>query len=234
MPRGAAFAKISDNNRKPLLVLRECVHCKGTEHAVFSRTLNNEKTLLLAQWFYCVKLPPNVLAEKHAFRKVFEGDNPPHVFVSLHDGTGLIPFDGRQTQTELWNGMTKLIETAYEKKPKPAIRSMLKFLSKFDMLDAKEKDLSDRIEKEREKRGPQHAKVRKLRKELERIQAEKARTMKLAKAVCDLKLRVAKAKECDAGSKDCDKPCHEPSDKGCDKPCGGAKTEKIGAGSGSR
>lgn len=236
LPREVAFAKISETNRKPLLVLRECNFCKGTEHALFSRTLNNEKTMLLAQWFHCVKLPPNVLSEKHPFRKVFEGDNPPHLFLSLHDGSELIPFDGRQAQSALWKGMEKLIGIAYEKKPKPAIKAMLSYLSRFDMLDAREQEFSDRIEREREKSGPDSSKVKKLSKELAKIRSDKANTMKLAKAVCDLKLKVVKAKECSAKPKacgaedagDCDS---KDGDKSCDKPCDGAK---VGAGSGSR
>ncbi len=195
LARETAFLKISEKNRKPLLVLRECNWCKGTEHALFSRTLNNEKTMLLAQWFHCVKLPPNVLRKNHPFRKVFEGDKPPHVFISLYDGSDVIAFDGRQTQTTLWKGMARLINIAYEKKPQPAIRAMLKYLSRFDMLDAREKELRGFIEKEREKSGPRSSKVKKLRKQLAKIQTDKAKTMKMAKAVCDLKLKVVKAKD---------------------------------------
>ena len=224
-----AFSKISDTNRKPLLVLRECNRCKGTEHALFSRTLNNERTMLLAKWFYCVKLPPNVLKKKHPFNKVFEGENPPHVFISLYDGSGVVPFDGSQTQAALWKGMTKLINIAYEKKPKPAIKAMLAYLSRFDMLDAREKEIGDRVERAREKSGPNSRKVKKLRKQLAKIQADKAGTMKRAKAVCDLKLKVVKAKEC--GTKDCDTDCKKACDKPCDKPCDKEKAGKVGAGS---
>jgi hypothetical protein len=226
LPREAAFAKISESNQKPLLVLRECIHCKGTDHALFSRTLNNERTMLLAQWFYCVKLPPNVLDKKHPFNKVFEGPNPPHVFLSLHDGTEVIPYDGRQTQAKLWKGMEKLIGMAYKKKPKPAIKAMLSYLSRFDMLDCREKELLDMVEKEREKSGPNSSKVKKLRSKLAKVQKDKATTMKRAKAVCDLKLKVVKAKCCD---KPCEKPCEKPASKGC-----GEAKDKVGAGSGSR
>ncbi len=62
-------------------------------------------------------------------------------------------------------------------------------------VDATEKELRGRIEKAREKSGPRSSKVKKLRKELAKVQADKAKTMKLAKAVCDLKLKVVKAKE---------------------------------------
>lgn len=230
LPREVAFAKISESNQKPLLVLRECTLCKGTDHALFSRTLNNEKTMLLAQWFYCVKLPPTVLNKNHPFRKVFEGKNPPHVFLSLHDGSELVPFDGRQTQGDLWKAMEKLIGMAYAKKPKPAIKAMLKYLSRFDMLDCREKELRDRVEKEREKSGPHSSKVKKLRKELAKIEKAKAATMKLAKAVCDLKLKVVKTKECDSKAKCCDKPCEKPCEKPASKGCGEAKG-KVGAGS---
>jgi hypothetical protein len=216
LPREVAFTKISEKNNKPLLVLRECNWCKGTEHALFSRTLNNEKTMLLAQWFYCVKLPPNVLKKNHPFRKVFEGEKTPHVFISLADGSELIPFDGRQAQSALWNGMEKLINLAYEKKPQPAIKAMLKYLSNFDMLDAMAKELGDRIETEREKSGPRSSKVKKLRKKLAKIEADKAKTMKRAKAVCDLKLKVVKAEDC----------CDKPEGKSCEKSCEPAKGGK--------
>src|SRR5262245_57154135 len=84
LPLDEAFAWIASDAHRPLLVLRECDLCKGTDHALLSRTLDNEQTVLLTHWFRCVKLPTNVLDSKHPFAALFRngqtGDHLPHLF----------------------------------------------------------------------------------------------------------------------------------------------------------
>ena len=64
---------VTDGDKRPVLILRECDKCKGTDHALLSRTLDNEQTVLLAHWFRCVKLPPNVLlTSDHPFYNLFK------------------------------------------------------------------------------------------------------------------------------------------------------------------
>ena len=60
--------------------MRECERCKGTDHALLSRSLDNEQTVLLTHWFHCVKLPPNVLEAKHPL---------PNMFLRTKDGERL-------------------------------------------------------------------------------------------------------------------------------------------------
>jgi len=67
---------------------RERHTCSGTEDALISSTEDNERTYLLARWFQCVKLPPDVLADDHPFRNPFPGEKPAHLFVANHDGSG--------------------------------------------------------------------------------------------------------------------------------------------------
>ena len=61
-----AFKRIRGDDERPLLIVRECGKCKGSDDAVLSRTLDNEKTLLLSRWFHCVKLMHHVLDELRA------------------------------------------------------------------------------------------------------------------------------------------------------------------------
>lgn len=191
MPRAQAFYKINGKgNQKPLLVLRECVLCKGTEHALFDRRLNNEKTKLLCEWFYCVKLPPKVMDAKHAFRNVFKQEKPPHLFISSPDGSSLTEFTGLQTQAELQKAMIALIQKSYEKKPLPAIKAMLRFLSDFDNHDSMLQQYETQLQSEMLRAKPRRASLAKLKKRIAIVKKKKAKAMKSAKAVCDLKLKV--------------------------------------------
>ena len=65
LSREEAVKKIAGTDPRPLLVVRECNLCRGANHALLSHKLDNERTLLLTQWFHCVKLRPNVLDKNH-------------------------------------------------------------------------------------------------------------------------------------------------------------------------
>ncbi|MCA8956290.1 MAG: hypothetical protein KDC87_09450 [Planctomycetes bacterium] len=191
LPRATAFLKVNgEGNRKPLLVLRECVKCKGTEHALFDRRLDNEKTKLLCQWFYCVKLPPEVLDAKHPFRNLFAKEKPPHLFACKWDGTEITEFSGEQTQSELHKTLVRLIQGAYQKDPAPALKSMLRYLSEFDKFDGLLLTYEQKLQAEMLLPKPRAASLAKLKTQIERTKARRAEAMKRAKAVCDLKLKI--------------------------------------------
>lgn len=193
LPRQEAFYKINGKgNKKPLLVLRECTLCKGTEHALFDRRLNNEKTMLLTQWFYCVKLPPKVMDANHAFRKVFKQEKPPHLFICSADGTNVTEFSGEQTQAELHKAMVALINLSYEKKPQPAVKAMLRFLSEFDKHDGMLQQYETQLQNEMLRKKPRKSNLAKLEKRIASVKNKRKTAMKRAKAVCDLKLKVVK------------------------------------------
>lgn len=193
-PAAKAFAKIAGDDPRPLLVLRECNACRGTEHAVFSRRLNNERTQLLLNWFHCVKLPEQVQAKNHPFHNVFAHPSGyrAHLFLSTADGKNKILFTGAQPQSLMQRGLEKTIAIAYKKKPKAALKAMLRYLSELDMHDLRESELLRMMDAAREKSGPKSSAVRKLKAKLAKVQKKKANALRAAKAVCNLKLKVTK------------------------------------------
>jgi hypothetical protein len=201
LPREQAFVKINgEGNRKPLLVMRECVLCKGSDHALFDRRLNNEKTMLLCQWFYCVKLPPKVVDQNHPFRHLFKQEKPPHLFICTHDGKELTEFSGLQTQTQLQKSMIDLITKSYDEKPTPALKSMLRFLSEFDKFDGLLEVYDEQLQKEMLRPKPRTEVLARLKGKIEATKARRAEAMKSAKAVCDLKLKVTTEEPADKPS----------------------------------
>lgn len=191
-PAPAAFKKIAGDDPRPLLVMRECHACAGSEHALFSRRLDNEKTKLLLHWFHCVKLPADVQQKDHPFYNVFEFKHGfrPHLFICTADGQNKKVFTGAQPQSLLQLELNKVMKIAYQKNPKPAIQAMMNFLTKFDMYDLRETELLAQMDDAREKSGPDSSACKKIEKTLAGVRLQKAKAMKGAKAVCDLKLRV--------------------------------------------
>lgn len=175
-----AFKKISGEDFRPLLVMRECTRCKGSEHALFNRRFNNEKTKLLLNWFHCVKLPPECMEKDHAFHAVFATKYAytPHLFISMADGSKRMNFSGAQPQTLLQRELIKLIKASYAKNPKPAIKMMLRYLSKFDMYDLREQELLGMIDKVREEKGPKSSSYKRMQKKVDKVRKDKARVMK--------------------------------------------------------
>jgi hypothetical protein len=51
LPADKALAFIAGDDPRPLLVMRECKVCNGTDDALLSRgNIDNEKTILLSRW----------------------------------------------------------------------------------------------------------------------------------------------------------------------------------------
>ena len=148
--------------------------------------------MLLCQWFYCVKLPPRVLKADHPFRNVFAKENPPHLFISMADGSDVTAFDGRQTQSKLQQAMVKLLEKTYEKKPLVAVSAMLRLLSECDKHDAELEEIQGRLNKERLRTPIRKASIKKLEIKVAATKSKCAGALKRAKAVCDLKLKIVK------------------------------------------
>ena len=153
--------------------MRECKHCKGTDDALLSRRLDNEKTILLTQWFNCVKLPNHVLQQNHPFRNLFVAKHPPHLFLCRFDGTAVVDMDGQQTQSDLWKAMTKLIRLEYRGDPQKALKEIFRCLNAYDSIDSRELELRDRYEDALDRHGPKSSKVKKLQKKLEKLVAER-------------------------------------------------------------
>jgi hypothetical protein len=189
LPRERALLEIQSGTRKPMLVVRECGFCKGTEEALLNRRLNNEKTLLLTKWFHCVKLPNHVLDADHPFRNLFEGDHPPHLFLCRHDGSEAVAMDGQQTQSELWNAMLSLIESEYEGDAAKAVKGLLRVLDGYDAIDARLVELQDRLETTLDEDGPRSAKAKKLKRQVDELIADREKLVTREAELLDLGLK---------------------------------------------
>jgi len=193
LPLEQAYEFVSDGDRRPLLVMRECERCKGTDHALLSRSLGNERTVLLTGWFRCVKLPPNVLEKNHPltnfFRKAKERDKVPHLFFADPDGSHKTPLPGDQTQRVLWQTMFSYLERCYDGDAKKALKELRKILDQYDRVDGLEIEVVARIEREIEKKGLKSSKLKKLNKQLAKLHSERAKLVAREKDLRGLALK---------------------------------------------
>ena len=168
-----AYELVTDGDRRPVLILRECEQCKGTDHALLSAKLSNEQTVLLTHWFRCVKLPPNVLKDNHPFYNLFkrdkDGDRIPHLFFVDPDGSHKAELPGDQTQAVLWATMFSYLERCYSEDAKGVIKQMRPLLGQYDKLDAEEQLTKGRMDKELEKNGPDSAKLKEFEADLAKL-----------------------------------------------------------------
>ncbi len=188
---------------RPLLVLRECTECEGTDSALLSKSLKNDKTMLLTKWFRTVRLPAHITKYAHPFHMVFRGYRSfdkgwPHFFLLADKGSQPVVFDGAQTQSKLWKGMYNVLEQRYAKNPKRATKAWLRLLDRYDALDARRTQLREELLAVRAEAGPKSSKAKKLTKQLAEIEEQRAKVAKEEQKVRDLGLlrRTAKA---DAG-----------------------------------
>jgi len=187
-----AYGKVSGEDRRPLLVLRECLTCTGTDDALMTRDADNEKTMLMSRWFHCVKLAPDVLDDDNAFHALFGGDDPSHLFVARWNGEGRLDLNGQQSRTELWEVMGDLLLSEYEKKPDRALKELYQILGKYDRIDERVQALASQIDEVIEKEGPKSSKAKKLKKELTKLNQERSDLREKAVRVSELKLKKEK------------------------------------------
>ncbi len=207
LPLAEAYAFLTDGDRRPLLVLRECERCKGTDHALLSRSLDNEQTVLLTYWFRCVKLPPNTMEPNHPFAELWKpekpGDRIPHLFFADPDGSNRRTMPGDQQQSELWNTMFDYLERCYDDSAKEALKELRQLLSQYDRYDLDEQLAKTRIDKETEKNGPRSPKLATYEADLVRIEKARAKLAAKEKELRELALleirKPAKGKASKAG-----------------------------------
>jgi hypothetical protein len=192
LPAAEALAFIAGDDPRPLLVLRECLTCTGTDDALLTRQADNEKTMLMSRWFHCVKLPPDVLDEGHAFKNLFTGDDPSHLFVVTADGKERLDLNGAQSRTELWSVMEKMLTTRYAEKPDKALKALLRVLDDYDEVDERIALIEEKLDDAVESEGPGSSRAKKLKKELTKLHQE--RNDLRAKAVKVSELKVKKPK----------------------------------------
>ena len=198
------FAYLTGEDHRPLLVLRECLKCNGTDDALMTRQADNERTLLMARWFHCIKLPPDVLAEDHPFHALFAQAKPGHLFFSRWDGSGRKDLTGQQSRTELWDLMGSFLASEYERKADASLKQLLGILDDFDRLDRETLSVKDQVDDLIEKGQGSSPKVEKLKEKLASIEAAKVKARAEAVKLSELKLRDKKTAEAapDAGSRE--------------------------------
>lgn len=189
LPAEFAFRRIRGDDERPMIVMRECGWCAGSDDALLSRSLDNEKTLILTRWFHCVKLPNHVLQDTHPFHKLFDGDDPPHLVLVSADGETKMPFDGRQAQSELWKDMFAMLKADYAKQPEPVVKSLLRLLDRFDYLDSKEEELKAQLDDAIVAAGPTSSRAKRLIQKLNELQKDKKATLAEEEKLAELDLK---------------------------------------------
>jgi hypothetical protein len=192
LPPEEALAYIAGEDRRPLLVLRECLRCAGTEDALLNSGEDNERTYVLSRWFHCIKLPPDVLEPDHPFRNLFPGEDPAHLFIANRDGSGRHDLAGDQSRRELWGAMDRAIADNYRGDHQAAVQKLSRILDDLDEVDRSLAALQTRYELAVATDDPDR--IRKLQKELSAKRARRAELLEQANLVSVLELEPPAAK----------------------------------------
>jgi len=173
LPEADALAYLAGKDPRPLLVVRECVNCNGTDDALLNRgNEDNERTFLLSRWFHCVKLPQDVVQPDHPFHSLFASEDPEHMFFAAHDGAGRVPLESERSRAELWDAMLAVLATQYAGDPEKALRGVIGALDELDRTDVEIGNLEQRYEDLLEKEGVDGKRVVKLRAEIVALRAK--------------------------------------------------------------
>lgn len=167
-----AFRYVAGDDPRPLLVLRECLTCNGTDDALLSKGTDNERTFLLSTWFHCVKLPVDVMQKDHPFYEMFGHENVEHLFVSTRDGALKIPLESDTSRTQLWDSMSQVLAATYKKDTQPVVKLMQKSLDRLDVLDTRVLELRAKRNALLEEEGSASKKLVKIDRELDEAQKE--------------------------------------------------------------
>ncbi|MEM9378741.1 MAG: hypothetical protein AAGB93_02250 [Planctomycetota bacterium] len=207
LSREAALKVIAGDDPRPLLVLRECRVCNGTDEALLKGGVDNEKTFLLARWFHCVKLPVDVMEEDHPFHNLFTLEQPEHLFVSSVDGENHDTLESDTSRVELWDSMKGVIKDEYKGKADSSLKKIAKTLDKLDFVDERLLEAKASRDAILEKEGPKSRKLGKVDKQIAKYEAEaeklhatiaKASALELKRQDAVKREKAAKAKEKDA------------------------------------
>jgi len=191
LSREEALAYIAGKDPRPLLVLRECKTCNGTDDALLSRgKVDNERTFLLSRWFHCVKLPVDVLEKDHPFHNLFDEKDPEHMFLGTADGSVRKALESERSRVELWDAMAEVLRGSYQKEPESTVKKMQKLIDEFDRADEQLLAAEKRIDALLESEGPDSKKLKKAKDELDSARKQRDEVFRsLDQATAELKLR---------------------------------------------
>jgi hypothetical protein len=192
-----AFAHLAGGDRRPMLVLRECLKCNGTDDALMTRKQDNERTLLMSRWFHCIKLPPDVLAEDHPFHALFAGEKPGHLFFARWDGSERKDLTGTQSRAELWGLMETYLASEYAEKFDVSLKELIALLDRFDRIDDELATVKDQMDDLIEKGQATSGKMGKLQEKLASLEAAKTKARTDAVELSEMKLKAQERKAAD-------------------------------------
>ena len=190
LSRDAALSFVRGEDKRPLLVMRECQECVGTDFALLRRSTNNERTMLLTRWFHCVKLPSTVTRKDHPLHNLFSQKAPPHLFFTTRDGKETVTLAGNLAPSQVWKRMIKVLRLSYKRNPSRAVKSLLNTMNKFDTLDEKELQARRQLDRTLEKSGPKSSRFKKLKTALDGILKERKALLAKEKRILDLGLKL--------------------------------------------
>ncbi len=162
---------LAGDDPRPLLVLRECKVCNGTDDALLKGD-GNETTFLLARWFHCVKLPVDVMEENHPFHNMFVEKTTEHLFICSPDGSNHDPLESQTSRTELWDSMRDMLGLEYKQKASASLKTIAKVLDKLDVVDSRLNHLRAAQEEILVEDGPDSRKLPKLAKKIAKEELE--------------------------------------------------------------
>jgi hypothetical protein len=188
-----ALAYLAGKDPRPLLVLRECTVCNGTDDALLSRgNVDNERTFLLSRWFHCVKLPVDVTTDDHPFRGLFDAADPEHMFLSSVDGSVKIPLESERSRVELWGAMQSVLAATYAHGPEAEVKKLQRTIDEIDLVDKRVSAAERRIDVLLETDGPDSPKLKKAKAELEAAQKQRDELVaSIDRTTAELKLKPA-------------------------------------------
>lgn len=144
----AAIAELRGSDPRPLLVLRDEA---SADVALFKPDRReNETTLLLTQWFHCIKIGRHVLSAGHPWHALFAGRKPPLMLLVGDDGKLVTPITGVRERRDLHAAMVRVLKADYSKDPMAAVKLWLPVLDTFDEADRTESEYTDKYHLARE------------------------------------------------------------------------------------
>jgi len=175
------------DDKRPLLVLRDCGGCDKKVDDLVNRTLANEQVILASQWFHCVRVSKEAADPRHPFHALFEGTNPPHIIMTSWSGSKLTPRLATTADKVFWKEIVRVLRVDYRKNPTKHVRDLQRALDKFDMLQAKRDELTRQLAAATEKKKA--ARQKRLEKKLAEVEQDLAKAAERETKLKDLGLR---------------------------------------------
>jgi vacuolar-type H+-ATPase subunit I/STV1 len=148
--------------------------------------INSERFQLASKWFHCIKVDARVVEENHPYHALFAEKNPPRMILSTWDGKKTLELLGTRKAKCSWKKLAKILDMEYRRNPDKAMKELGKLLSKYDFLDAREKELESQLASAKDK--DRASKVKSCEKKIAELAKEREEAFALETKVRDLLL----------------------------------------------